>query len=246
VAHPIPGFRVTTPYGTRGGWSCDRDAAGLGLHTGDDYSTQGKLGFAVHATAAGEVVIVSQGAGGWGSDFGRHVVIESGGVRHGYCHLNRIFVSVGSRVAAGERIAESGNTGRVKGTIGPHLGAHLHYEERVSPFTFCAGRRKPQLNRGPGPSTTIPVGQVRVSKLRFGVNDSDSVRRLQDVLNGISLSGGQQLRVSGDYNADTKDEVRRWQTQVIHETPQFADGNLGPLQAKRMFARTGNTVINDT
>ena len=29
-----------------------------------------------------------------------------------------------------------------------------------------------------------------MSKLQFGQRDSDSVKRLQDVLNGISLSGG--------------------------------------------------------
>lgn len=239
MAHPIPGFRVTTPYGKRGSsWSCN-EIAGLGVHTGDDYSTRGEIGFAVQATAAGDVVISSQGSGGWGSAFGKHVVIESGGVRHGYCHLSKIFVGVGERVAEGEEIGKSGNTGN-------STGPHLHYEERVSPFSFCAGRRKPRFSRGLGPGTTVPVGQVRVSKLRFGVTDSQSVRRLQDVLNGISLSGGQQLRVSGDYDADTKDEVRRWQTQVAHETLQFADGNLGPLQAKLLFARTGNTVINDT
>lgn len=245
MAHPIPGFRVTTPYGKRGSsWSCN-EIAGLGVHTGDDYSTSGEIGFKVQATAGGVVVIASQGSGGWGSSFGRHIVIESGAVRHGYCHLSKAFVGVGDRVDEGQEIGRSGGRRGDPGA-GNTSGPHLHYEERVSPFTFCAGRRKPRLNRGQGPSTTIPVGQVRVSKLRFGVNDSDSVRRLQDVLNGISLSGGQQLRVSGDYNADTKDEVRRWQSQVAHETPQFADGNLGPLQAKLIFARTGNTVINDT
>lgn len=208
------------------------------MHTGDDYSTSGETGFAVHATAAGEVVISSQGAGGWGSAFGKHVVIESGDARHGYCHLSRIFVGVGERVAEGEEIGKSGNTGNSS-------GPHLHYEERVSPFTFCAGRRKPRLSRGLGPGTTVPVGQVRLSKLRRGVIDSQSVRRLQDVLNGISLSGGQQLRVNGNYNADTKDEVRRWQSQVAHESLQFADGKLGPLQAKLLFARTGNVVVDD-
>jgi hypothetical protein len=53
-----------------------------------------------------------------------------------------------------------------------------------------------------------------VSKLQFGQRDSDSVKRLQDVLNGISLSGGRELRVSGDYDELTRDEVKKWQKQV--------------------------------
>jgi hypothetical protein len=85
-----------------------------------------------------------------------------------------------------------------------------------------------------------------VSKLQFGQRDSDSVKRLQDVLNGISLSGGRELRVSGDYDELTRDEVKKWQKQVAKDPPQFCDGNLGPRQAHRIFARTGNTVIDDT
>ena len=239
MAHPIPGFTVTTPFGKRGRfWSCDRPAGGEGLHTGDDYSTHGQVGFSVHATAAGQVVLVSQGSGGWGSSYGKHVVIESGGLRHGYGHLSKVLVRVGQEVAAGQKIAASGNTGN---TSGPHL----HYEERIAPFKFCAGRRRPTLSRGPGPGFTIPVGKVLVSRLQFGNRDSDSVKRMQDVLNGIALSG-RRLPVNGDYDQATRDEVMKWQLEVAMDRPDVSDGNLGPRQARLLFARTGNTVIDDT
>jgi hypothetical protein len=52
--------------------------------------------------------------------------------------------------------------------------------------------------------------------------------------------------VSGDYDELTRDEVKKWQKQVAKDPPQFCDGNLGPRQAHRIFARTGNAVIDDT
>lgn len=240
MAHPIPGFVVTTPFGARGErWSCG-PVNGEGLHTGDDYSTNRQVGFPVHATAGGKVVLVSTGASGWGEPFGLHVVIQTGDHRHGYCHLSKVSVSVGQRVETGQEIGLSGNSG--SNTTAPHL----HYEERVSPFKFCTDRVQPTLNRGgPGAGTTIPAGTVRVSHLRFGTVGSDSVRRLQDLLNGMSITGT-LLRVSGNYDAETREEVRRWQRVVALQPPQFADGNLGPLQARLLFARSGNRVLDDT
>lgn len=247
MAHPIPGFTITTPYAARGEhWSCD-ERDGRGIHTGDDYSTSGKIGFRVQATADGEVVIVARGSGGWGSAYGNHVVIESDRVRHGYCHLSKIFVSVGQQIVEGRRIGLSGNTGNVAGSIGPFEGAHLHYEERSAPFLFCNVARKPALSRGPGPGFTIATGSVFVSKLRVGVQDSDSVRRLQDVLTGIALTG-RRLKVTGDYDEKTRREVKAWQEQVVGEPTDspFATGSIpGPRQAIRLFARTGNTVVDD-
>jgi hypothetical protein len=135
-----------------------------------------------------------------------HVVIETGDARHGYCHLSKIHVRMGQSVTAGQKIAASGNTGN---TTGPHL----HYEERTNPSRYNDKVRRPRFSRGPGTNTTVPVGKVFVSKLQFGQRDSDSVKRLQDVLNGISLSGGRELRVSGDYDELTRDEVKKWQKQ---------------------------------
>ena len=134
---PYPGFVVTTPFGARGDrWICSQ-VNGKGLHIGDDYSTNHRVGFPVHATAGGKVVVVSPGASGWGEPFGPHVVIQTRDCRHRYCHLSKALVSVGQRVQTRQEIGLSGNSG--SNTTAPHL----HYEERDPPFKFCADPARP-------------------------------------------------------------------------------------------------------
>lgn len=125
---PLPGYVVTTPFGVPGSWAA-------GYHTGEDYSTHGSTGKRVEATRAGRVVGVGNV---WGSDYGKQVVVESGGVRHGYCHLSGIAVDVGDQVEAGGKLGESGNTGN-------STGPHLHYEERTAPYGY-ADHRRPQFS----------------------------------------------------------------------------------------------------
>ena len=39
MVNPVPGYPVSTPYQKRGPyWSCDEDASGNGVHTGQDYA----------------------------------------------------------------------------------------------------------------------------------------------------------------------------------------------------------------
>jgi murein DD-endopeptidase MepM/ murein hydrolase activator NlpD len=119
VGTPLPGYAVTTPFGVPGSWAA-------GYHTGEDYSTHGATGERVEATRAGKVVDVGNV---WGSDYGYQVVVESDGIRHGYCHLASIAVEPGQHVDAGDRVGGSGNTGN-------STGPHLHYEERTSPYGY--------------------------------------------------------------------------------------------------------------
>lgn len=119
MAAPMADHAVTTPYGKPGDWAA-------GYHTGEDYSTHGNTGVPVTATKSGKVV----GTGNvWGSDYGKTVVVESDGIRHGYCHLSSIAVASGDHVDVGDRIGASGNTGN-------STGPHLHYEERRSPYGY--------------------------------------------------------------------------------------------------------------
>lgn len=129
MSNPIPGYSITTPYGKRGSWAA-------GYHTGDDYSTKGKVGVKVRASRAGKVISVRNS---WGSSYGNHIVVQSGGVRHGYCHLSKIAVKAGQNVKVGQLLGYSGNTGN-------STGPHLHYEERNSPYGYY-NNRKPQFNR---------------------------------------------------------------------------------------------------
>lgn len=131
--NPLPGFRVSTPYGVPGSWAS-------GYHTGDDYSTHGLTGFPVRATRSGWVVAVGYP---WGAAYGLHVVTTGplGVIRFGYCHLEACLVRTGEPVRKGQVLGHSGNTGR---TTGPHL----HYEERRSPFRYGDDRRPLANSKG--------------------------------------------------------------------------------------------------
>ncbi len=84
-------------------------------HSGVDFRAPG--GTPVYAAAAGTVVLAEKL-----SLWGNAVVIDHGwGVLTGYAHLSTIHVAPGQQVAAGEVIAEVGNTGL-------STGAHLHWE----------------------------------------------------------------------------------------------------------------------
>jgi murein DD-endopeptidase MepM/ murein hydrolase activator NlpD len=88
-------------------------------HSGLDLRSDS--GADVLATAAGTVT-----ASGWNGAYGQSLDIDHGnGLLTRYAHLSRIFVREGDQVAAEERIALSGASGRAK-------GAHLHYELRIN------------------------------------------------------------------------------------------------------------------
>lgn len=102
-----------------------------GYHTGRDY--QCGSGSRIVATRGGKVVHTGR-YGGWGQDYGIHVIIQTGSVRHLYAHLSRVAVRKGETVREGQVIGRSGATGNV-------TGAHLHYEERTSPYSYWDHRR---------------------------------------------------------------------------------------------------------
>ncbi|TSC64988.1 MAG: peptidase M23 family protein [Candidatus Berkelbacteria bacterium Gr01-1014_85] len=80
----------------------------------------GPTGGSVRAAAAGVVEIAD--ASGYNGGYGITVKIDHGnGWETRYAHLSRITVGSGERVASGEVIAFSGNTGR-------STGPHLHFE----------------------------------------------------------------------------------------------------------------------
>lgn len=93
-------------------------------------------------------------------------------------------------------------------------------------------------------SVLIPMtepGPVYVDKLVQGAQDSDSVRRLQDVLNHTSLPapGDVFLPVLGNYGEDTALVVGVWQTE--HGYPK---GVITNGQADALFAGSGHTVVH--
>ena len=126
---PVERIRVTSAFGARGdpfqGSPARHEAVDLG----------GMIGEPVYATAPGKVV--RTGSWGW---YGNMVEIDHGlGFRTRYAHMEKVFVTKGETVRAGDRIGTLGNTGR-------STGPHLHYEIRikgipVDPMKFIKAKK---------------------------------------------------------------------------------------------------------
>lgn len=93
--------------------------------------------------------------------------------------------------------------------------------------------------------TAIAEGKVYLSKLKYGQEDSDSVKRLQDTLNHHKLDPGSEIPVSGNYLSQTDTEVIRCQQQHGFGEDPAGASFVGPEQADHIFAGSGHTVIND-
>ena len=101
------------------------------MHHGIDYKAN--TGTPVYATADGVV----ESAGNRRDGYGKQIILVHGfGFKSGYSHLNKIEVRSGDFIHKGQKIAESGNTGK-------STGPHLHYEVRhlyskINPAPFVA------------------------------------------------------------------------------------------------------------
>jgi murein DD-endopeptidase MepM/ murein hydrolase activator NlpD len=99
----------TDPYGT--------EAEGE-FHRGIDIAAPN--GTAIHATADGVV-----DSAGWGTGYGREVVLDHGnGITTLYAHMAAFAVTAGETVSRGQVIGYVGVSGR-------STGAHVHYEVRI-------------------------------------------------------------------------------------------------------------------
>lgn len=88
------------------------------MHHGIDFKAH--IGTPVYSTADGIV----EYAGNKGDGYGKQIVIyHNFGFKTNFSHLNKITVKAGEFVHKGQKIAESGNSGR-------STGPHLHYEVR--------------------------------------------------------------------------------------------------------------------
>ncbi|WP_459868924.1 peptidoglycan DD-metalloendopeptidase family protein [Halomonas shantousis] len=116
--YPFAGsYRVSSPFNLRRHHPI---TGRISPHRGTDFAMH--TGTTVVAPADGRVVKAAFQAGG----AGKYLVIQhDNGYKTRYMHLSKTLVKVGQRVAMGDRIALSGNTG---GSTGPHL----HYEVMVN------------------------------------------------------------------------------------------------------------------
>ncbi len=220
AAGPVPGHRITTPFGRAGSWAA-------GYHTGDDYAAP--TGTRVVATRAGRVV--HAGTGGWGAAYGIHVIVETGRVRHLYAHLSRTSVRAGASVGAGQELGRVGSTGR-------STGPHLHYEERTSPFGYYDHRR-PVLNKSAPPSAPSRPSAPSGGRSSGGGylnwvlgRDHDDVPALQRAL--IDAGCPIPAALTTHYGAQTRDAVACFQRKQGWRG-SGADGLMGPRTAERLW-----------
>lgn len=130
VVNPVPGKKITTPYGKEGKmWSC-------GYHVGADWAAP--TGTPVVACKQGKVLEAKEGVS-FGPSYGLAIIIDHGqGVKAVYGHLSKIDVKAGDKVGAGQKIGEVGSTGNSS-------GPHLHLEARVSPWKYTNKDIDPQV-----------------------------------------------------------------------------------------------------
>ncbi|GAA1698051.1 hypothetical protein GCM10009745_50430 [Kribbella yunnanensis] len=186
------------------------------------------------------------------------------GIRHAgkkasvlYQHLSPgLQVKKGEQVKAGDPLGKSGSSGNA---TGPHLHLAAMWGHRTAnsryDYLINIGANEKAPKKGtaaneicifppdqvytgkPAERNPFAGGDVFLDKLKFGVKQSDSVKRLQFVLNHIKLVSGRTLAVSGNYDIDTKNEATKWQIQIDKCKPgtPAADGNIGPKQAEKLF-----------
>ena len=107
-SYPLPGAKVISPYGKRGGRT----------HSGVDLKT--KPNDPIYA-AFGGVVTMSQVYSGYGNCI---IIRHGNGLETLYSHNSKNLVKVGDQVKCGQKIALTGRTGRA-------TTEHLHFEVRV-------------------------------------------------------------------------------------------------------------------
>ena len=120
VRTKIPSIRPTDSgwLSSRFGFREDPFTGKKTFHRGLDFSVP--VGSDVRATGAGTVVLVQQQRG-----LGKVVKVDHGNdVITVYAHLDQFLVEKGARVARGDILGKSGNSGR-------STAPHLHYEIRV-------------------------------------------------------------------------------------------------------------------
>jgi murein DD-endopeptidase MepM/ murein hydrolase activator NlpD len=100
-----------------------------GLHGHNAIDLGAPRGSAIHAAAAG-TVIISMSNGAWNGGYGNFVVLlHQNGTQTLYAHMSSPSVTVGQQVAQGQTIGHVGMTGM---TTGPHL--HFEIRGGQNPF----------------------------------------------------------------------------------------------------------------
>lgn len=231
MVNPVPNYSVSTPFGVSGSWAA-------GFHTGEDRACPN--GTDVVACESGTVVYSGNG-GGWGPAYGEHIIIDTNGRRHAYCHLQTRLVGYGIRVTRGQLIGKSNNTGR-------STGPHHHGEERVYPYRYGTDSRKPIFPTVGVGSPSEPVTKC-LGDYCYG-KEADSHRALQRRLSEKGHDPGYGSWPTRFYGDGTKNAMSAFQ-KAQGWSGSDADGMPGPgtldrlgLPQKLNFRRDGVVYLS--
>lgn len=232
MAYPTKLNYVTCAFGVPGSWAA-------GKHTGTDF--RAAVGTPIYATTSGKVI--HSGWGGYGSAYGDHIIIQQGNRRVLYAHLSKSGARVGHRVKEGQQIGLSGDTGNTN-------GAHLHYEERVSPYGYYnyaspiylkpGGKKKPKKNKYPK-AWGRKVNRARVNRSLKHPNkyDGETAKKQLDEV-------AQHIRKHTKYSVKGYrphiESIRRALKKVQKDqgwSGSGADGLLGRKTAKVLGLKSG-------
>jgi cell wall-associated NlpC family hydrolase len=168
--------------------------------------------------------------GGWGSSYGKHVILKVGSRRYGYGHLSKIKIHNGQLVRSGQILGYVGDTGRA-------FGYHLHLELRVSPYKYGRDSRNPIPTLGKRISYTR---KIKLGSSSAPSSGSSNSRTAADFV-GIALRQrgdryvfGAPRRTSGDPDAfDCSSLVYYCLAKVgIHGVPMSTHGQQPYFQRK--------------
>jgi murein DD-endopeptidase MepM/ murein hydrolase activator NlpD len=192
--HPLPGSIVTSKFGPRR----PPTTGASSQHGGADFALPGgKIGD-ILAAADGEVEFTGFQNGGAGNYIkvkhlngaGKHLCTTV------YMHLNKIYVSVGQKVSAGQKIGLEGNTG-----VG--TGAHLHFECRlpsgtkVDPVPYIRGSL--DVAQETNPDNTAKAGTIITQTNSQAVLTKDNVDARE---NGCEAFGPEYPKDPNETNED--------------------------------------------
>ena len=162
-------------------------------------------------------------------------------------HAARVYDEAGTKIATTNPTGESGGGTGIE-PIGYPSKWGATSSARIFTDTYNAVKCFTSGGGDDGPYVTTDVYRSKCGygEPTNGDSSSDTVKELQHRLNGISLDGGQNIAITGKYDADTDEEVRLWQDQIVDDAPDPAlKSYLGPSQFKAMFPAGTYTLHDD-
>ncbi|MFB7915745.1 peptidoglycan DD-metalloendopeptidase family protein [Streptomyces sp. NPDC056061] len=188
-------------------------------HAGQDVTNS--TGTAVYAAAAGTVI--RRGANVLTGRTGNGLVVSHGGGRYTYYgHLSAFRVALGAKVAAGQRIADMGATGRV-------TGPHLHFETHTgklgsttNPVAYLAARG---VDLGGGWSSISPgAAGATVKAIQYLITQRGTSLVADGAYGSVSVNAVKKLQSARGLVADGQVGPKTW-PHLVHSLRSGSSGS---------------------